>query len=204
MYFQLNIYNVVLLRKLYVVENNKLDISEPDTRLIGKDGSRAVNSLLLIVHSSLLKEIIGGLGEQEVLVIVPDDSKGDVDTLVAVINGEEELGYVAGGFLDRLGMDQFKLFSHNRSTLEGEFAFEGQQINIIEPINILTDKVLVVEKDSHTSLVVDGDSLTPVADNSDQIVGEDLSDDEFIVSEVILDGNLIINGTLGDDNIYIR
>ena len=47
--------------------------------------------------------------------------------------------------------------------------------------------------------------MTQVADNGDQTFLEDLSDDDdLIVSEVILDWNLIINGTLGDDNVYIR
>ena len=49
----------------------------------------------------------------------------------------------------------------------GEFSFEGQQINMVEPLNILTDKVFVVEEDTHASLVVDGDTLTQVADNGD-------------------------------------
>ena len=73
-----------------------------------------MHSLFLIDHSSLLKEIIEGLGDKEVLVILPDASEGDVDTLVAIINGEVELSYVGGGFLGMLGLDQYKMFSHKR------------------------------------------------------------------------------------------
>ena len=111
----LNIDSVDCFFRLVMLFNNssfKVDTSNPDSKLVGSDGSSAVHSLLLIVHSSLLKQIFSSLVDQtEVVVIVPDACMSDLNDLVAVVNGHEDIGFVSGGILDTLGMQQYKIWT---------------------------------------------------------------------------------------------
>jgi hypothetical protein len=89
-----------------------LSTKNPDLRLVGCDGSGApIHSILLIVNSSFLKSIFNSLDEStDVVVIVPDFSSSELESLCSVINGKEEAGFVSGQILDTLGMQQYKIW----------------------------------------------------------------------------------------------
>ena len=105
---------------MFFSNQNNFEVSNknPDSRLIGCDGSTSVHSILLIVNSSLLQSIFDSLDDPtEVVVIVPDYKTFELETVVSVIYGEQEYGFVSGQILDDLGMNQYKMWAYFESLI---------------------------------------------------------------------------------------
>ena len=88
-----------------------------DSKLIGSDGrSIPIHSILLIVNSSLFKNIHDSLEDNtDVIVIVPDFSTSELEELISVVYGKTETGVVSGEILDNLGMQHCKIWMLNES-----------------------------------------------------------------------------------------
>ena len=81
----------------------------PDSRLAGSDGQYSIHSSLLIVHSDLLKDIFETLNDTtESVVIIPDFNMCEISTLVRIMYGVDDHGFVSGGILETLGMKQYQ------------------------------------------------------------------------------------------------
>jgi hypothetical protein len=85
----------------------KVSPHTPDSKLAGL----GVHTLLLSLHSPLLKNIFETLSEtSEIVVIVPDVEKTELKSLLRVMYGIEEVAFVSGSTLEALGLDSFKSF----------------------------------------------------------------------------------------------
>ena len=85
----------------------KMSPANPDCKLSGL----GVHTLLLSLHSPLLKGIFETISDSsEIVVIVPDVKKSEIKSVLRVMYGIEEIGFVSSGTLDTLGLDSFKGF----------------------------------------------------------------------------------------------
>ena len=81
-------------------------------RLVGCEGRPIpMHSILLIVNSNFLKSIFESLDESaDGVIIVPDFSSEELETVCSIMNGKEEAGLVSGQILEALGMQQYKIW----------------------------------------------------------------------------------------------
>ena len=88
---------------------SKIPSLYPDSRFAGSDGEFLVDSLMMTIHSDLLKDIFNSLKDPtETVVILPGFKMKEIFTLIRVMYGVDESGFVSGDILDTLGMQQFK------------------------------------------------------------------------------------------------
>ena len=85
-----------------------LSPANPDCKLAGL----GVHTLLLSLHSPLLKDIFKTLSDtSDLVVIVPDVLKSEIKSVLRVMYGIESVGFTSRCTLETLGLDSFKGFA---------------------------------------------------------------------------------------------
>ena len=152
----------------------KMSPANPDCKLAGL----GVHTLLLSLHSPLLKDIFKTISDSaEVVVIVPNVEKSEIKSVLRVMYGIEEIGFVSSSTLDTLGLDSFKGFvvmdnledPANEEIIDLEV---GHAEENIEPPDIIAD----IE-----SIVFENNSSMEVPENPDNTDG---NEKEKVPSEV--------------------
>ena len=85
-----------------------ISTQHPDVKLWGADGELAVHTLLLVVHSQFLKEILMSVPDfSETTIIIPDYTVQELKTLTSVMYGLNKTVLVSENILKTLGVFEF-------------------------------------------------------------------------------------------------
>ena len=93
------------------LENWIFDVptSYTDLKLVASDGYHAVHSLLLSLHSPLIKSTFKTLVDpRDSVIVMPDYKLAEVEKVSKVMCGFGEFECVTGSLLDTLGLNDFK------------------------------------------------------------------------------------------------
>lgn len=153
----------------------KMSPANPDCKLAGL----GVHTLMLSLHSPLLKDIFVTLSDSsDVVVIVPDVEKSEIKSVLRVMYGIEEIGFVSSSTLDTLGLDSFKGFvvieGFEDPANEEVIDLEVSQVeeNIEPPVNSAVIESTMFENNSSLE-------ITATPDNTDGNEKETVPDEEI-------------------------
>ena len=86
-----------------------LSLESPNSYIAGHDGKWDTHTLLLAIHSSLIKHILETLTDHsDAVVILPDFSFSEVSVLMEVLLGIKKIAFVGGDLLETLCMGHYK------------------------------------------------------------------------------------------------
>ena len=184
---------------------SKIPSVYPDSRFAGSDGEFLVDSLMMTIHSDLLKDIFNSLKDPtETVVILPGFKMKEIFTLIRVMYGVDESGFVSGDILDTLGMQQFKIWVQVKSSISAKTAeqvmFGGSlEVGVIENKEVSDgsdereagDEETVVNTDINEECLEDVNNY-----DDDQVVNKESLEEAVMETEVGSPGKDIIEGSL--------
>ena len=181
----------------------QISSNNTDSKIIGSDGrSIPIHSILLIVNSSLFKNIHNSLEDNtDVVVIVPDFSTSELEELISVVYGKSETGVVSGEILNNLGMEHCKIWMLKESITnfeeESEIIFEyGDNLDEIHGGVPLTEEIVVPDPSNNEILL-----FPPINMVSRTLVDErEIIEPEIQVFQTVIQDDLINEVEISDNN----